>query len=339
MDTFVDSSWYFFRYCDPRNEDMPFDPEIAAQWTPVDQYIGGDSHAVMHLIYTRFWTKFMRDIGLVSFDEPVKRLLTQGMVTNRVEGTDDWKAMSKSLGNGVDPDEMIAAFGADAARLFILFAAPVENELRWLESGIEGAVRFIRRVYTMVGRWHERLSVGAADSAEGSSSEARALRRKTHQTIAKVTSDFEGLHLNTIVAALMELFNELSDLNADPAGASASDVFAVREALESLVTMLAPFSPHVAEEMWESLGHQGGLLGSGRWPHADAELARREELEIPIQVNGKLRSRLLTSPEVSEEELRTAALNDEKVKELIAGHEVVKVIVVPRRLVNVVMKD
>src|SRR2546428_3550126 len=167
MDTFVDSSWYFFRYCDPRNDALPFDPEIVKEWTPVDQYIGGDSHAVMHLIYTRFWTKFMRDIGLVSFDEPVKRLLTQGMVTNRVEGTDEWKAMSKSLGNGVDPDEMIVAFGADAARLFILFAAPVENELRWSESGIEGAVRFLRKIYTMVWRWHERLSnIGAGDNAE-----------------------------------------------------------------------------------------------------------------------------------------------------------------------------
>jgi len=340
MDTFVDSSWYFFRYCDPRNEEMPFDPKLAAQWTPVDQYIGGDSHAVMHLIYTRFWNKFMRDIGMVSFDEPVKRLLTQGMVTNQVEGTDEWKAMSKSLGNGVDPDEMIAAFGADAARLFILFAAPVENELRWLESGIEGAVRFIRRVYTMVGRWQERLAVGADDPVDAGEfiSAARALRRKTHQTIAKVTSDFEGLHLNTIVAALMELFNELSDFNAEPVGASAADEFAVREALESLVIMLAPFSPHVAEEMWESLGHKGGLLGSARWPQADVDLARREELEIPIQVNGKLRSRLLTSPDVTEDELRTAALADEKVKELIAGREVVKVIVVPQRLVNVVIR-
>ncbi|HAF25240.1 MAG TPA: leucine--tRNA ligase, partial [Blastocatellia bacterium] len=153
------------RYCDPRNEAEPFSPDIARQWTPVDQYIGGDSHAVMHLIYTRFWTKFMRDIGLVSFDEPVKKLLTQGMVTNRVEGTDEWKAMSKSLGNGVDPDEMIAAFGADAARMFILFAAPVENELRWSETGIEGAVRFLRRVYTMVWRWHERLSQRRATPA------------------------------------------------------------------------------------------------------------------------------------------------------------------------------
>ena len=337
MDTFVDSSWYFFRYCDPRNESAPFDPEIVKRWTPVDQYIGGDSHAVMHLIYTRFWTKFMRDIGLVEFDEPVKRLLTQGMVTNRVEGTDEWKAMSKSLGNGVDPDEMIAAFGADATRLRVLFGAPVENELRWLESGIEGAVRFLRRVYTMVWRWQERLNnePRETDIAE-LSADARALRRKTHQTIAKITSDFDQLHLNTSVAALMELFNELSDFNADPGAATAADVFVVREALEALVAMLGPFSPHVADEMWEALGHSGGLRAD--WPIADAELARREELEIPIQVNGKLRSRVITSPEVSEEELRAAALADEKVRALVDGHEVVKVIVVPRRLVNVVIR-
>ncbi len=340
MDTFVDSSWYFFRYIDPRNDDAAFDPKLTAQWTPVDQYIGGDSHAVMHLIYTRFWTKFMRDIGLVNFDEPVKRLLTQGMVTNRVEGTDEWKAMSKSLGNGVDPDEMIAAFGADATRLFVLFAAPVENELRWSESGIEGAVRFLRRVYTMVWRWQERLTNGAVEpGAVEFSPGARALRRKTHQTIAKITSDFEHLHLNTSVAALMELFNQLSEFNADPAQASDSDVFAVREALESLVIMLAPFAPHISEEMWEALGHAGGLLGeTPRWPVADPELARREELEIPIQVNGKLRSRVIAAPGVSEDELRQSALADERVQALIDGREVVKVIVVPERLVNVVIR-
>ncbi len=281
----------------------------------------------------------MRDLGLVSFDEPVKKLLTQGMVTNRVQGTDEWKAMSKSLGNGVDPDEMIAAFGADAARLFVLFAAPVENELRWSESGIEGAVRFLRRVYTMVWRWHERLANSSASVPGDEPSEGgRALRRKTHQTIAKVTSDFENLHLNTIVAALMELFNELSAFETEPATASDADAFAVREALESLVLMLAPFSPHAAEEMWEHLGHTGGLLKSGRWPQADAELAKLDELEIPIQVNGKLRSRLLASPQVTEEELRTAALNDEKIRAIIEGHEVVKVVVVPQRLVNVVVK-
>ena len=341
MDTFVDSSWYFFRYLDPRNNDAAFDPEMAKHWTPVDQYIGGDSHAVMHLIYTRFWTKFMRDLGLVNFDEPVKRLLTQGMVTNRVEGTDEWKAMSKSLGNGVDPDEMIAAFGADATRLFVLFAAPVENELRWSDTGIEGAVRFLRRVYTMIWKWQERLTNGGGGSpATEFSPEARTLRRKTHQTIAKITSDFEQLHLNTSVAALMELFNQLTDFNADPARASDADVFAVREALEALVVMLTPFSPHIAEELWENLGHSGGLLSeAARWPIADPELARREELEIPVQINGKLRSRVIAAPDVSEDDLRTAALSDERVRSLIDGHEVVKVIVVPRRLVNIVIKS
>jgi leucyl-tRNA synthetase len=344
MDTFVDSSWYFFRYCDPRNETAPFDPETARHWTPVDQYIGGDSHAVMHLIYTRFWTKVMRDLGLVFFDEPVKRLLTQGMVTNRVEGTDEWKAMSKSLGNGVDPDEMIAAFGADAARLFVLFAAPVENELRWSESGIEGAVRFLRRVYTMVWRWHERLSNVPSQDRNSApvtgelSSAGRALRRKTHQTIARITNEFDDLHFNTNIAALMELFNELSDFQADPANAADDDLFVVREALETLVVMITPFAPHAAEEMWEALGHQGGLLHSASWPQPDPEPARSEELEIPVQVNGKLRSRLLTSPEVSEEELRAAALADERIRSLIEGHEVVKVIVVPQRLVNIVVR-
>jgi leucyl-tRNA synthetase len=337
MDTFVDSSWYFFRYCDPQNESAPFDSRITKRWTPVDQYIGGDSHAVMHLIYTRFWTKFMRDLGLVDFDEPVQRLLTQGMVTNQVEGTDEWKAMSKSLGNGVDPDEMIAAFGADATRLFVLFAAPVENELRWSESGIEGAVRFLRRVYTLVWRWRERLDQPDGPvNADEYSAGARALRRKTHQTIAKVTSDFEGLHLNTSVAALMELFNQLGEFNAEPGKATNADVFAVREALNALVVMLGPFAPHVAEELWEVLGHAGGLQAD--WPVADPELARREELEIPIQVNGKLRSRVITTPEVSEDELRAAALADEKIQALVAGHEIAKVIIVPRRLVNIVIR-
>ena len=198
----------------------------------------------------------------------------------------------------------------------------------------------MRRVYTMVWRWQERLAEGSIDRAGTESGpEARALRRKTHQTIAKITSDFDELHLNTSVAALMELLNQISDFNADPARASAEDVFAVREALESLVIMLTPFAPHVAEEMWEGLGHAGGLLHEApRWPIADPELARREELEIPIQVNGKLRSRVIAAPDVSEEELRASALADERVRALTDGHEVVKVIVVPRRLVNVVIR-
>jgi leucyl-tRNA synthetase len=343
MDTFVDSSWYFFRYCDPQNEAAPFDREMAAYWTPVDQYIGGIDHAVMHLLYTRFWTKVMRDIGLVSFDEPVKRLMTQGMVTNLVEGTSEWKRMSKSLGNGVDPDDMIAAYGADAVRLFILFAAPPENELRWAESGIEGAVRFLRRVWGMVWRWSERLADASRKEslpeAAAFSDAARALRRKTHQTIARITDDFEALHFNTSVAALMELSNALSDFGAQPSSDSAADVFAVREALEALVVMLTPFAPHVAEEMWECLGHAGGLpKGEAKWPVANAELARKEELEIPVQVNGKLRSRIRATPDTSEEALKAAALADEKVRGLTEGKQVVKVIVVPQRLVNVVVR-
>ena len=341
MDTFVDSSWYFFRYTDPRDEAMPFDPEIAAKWTPVDQYIGGDSHAVMHLIYTRFWNKVMRDLGLVKFNEPVKRLLTQGMVTNLVEGTNEWKAMSKSLGNGVDPDEMIEAFGADATRLFVLFAAPVENELRWSESGIEGAVRFLRRVWTMVHRFARAPRPVVDEQAGGqltNSDAARALRRKTHQTIARVTSDFEKLDLNTNVAALMELLNALSEFNVDPETASASEAFVAYEAIEALIVMLAPFAPHVAEEMWEGLGHEGGLLRSASWPVADPELAKKEELEIPVQVNGKLRSRVVVTPDISEADLRTIALADTRVQSFIDGHQVVKVIVVPQRLVNVVVK-
>jgi leucyl-tRNA synthetase len=297
----------------------------------------------MHLLYTRFWTKVMRDIGLVSFNEPVRRLMTQGMVTNQVEGTNDWKRMSKSLGNGVDPDDMIAAYGSDAVRLFVLFAAPPENELRWQETGIEGAVRFLRRVYGMVWRWHERLSDAlqrqAEPGAEEFSAEARSLRRKTHQTIARITADFEELHFNTSVAALMELSNALGDFQVEPQTASPGEVYAVREALESLVTMLAPFTPHVAEEMWEALGHAGGILSSGaRWPQADSELARKEELEIPVQVNGKLRSRIRATPDTPEEELREAALSDDKIQSFTEGRDIVKVIVVPQRLVNIVVR-
>ncbi len=341
MDTFIDSSWYFFRYCDPHNDSAPFDPEIIARWLPVDQYIGGDEHAVMHLMYSRFWTKVMRDLGLVHFNEPFKCLRTHGMLTNIVRETGEWKAMSKSLGNGVDPDEMIDAYGADATRLFILFAAPVENELRWSEAGIEGAVRFLRRVWAMVSRWRRRLSGGNrnGEPAAGEfSAAARALRRKTHQTIARVTDDFEKLDLNTNVSALMELSNAIGEFNADPQTASDADVFAVGEAIEALVVMLAPFCPHVAEEMREGLGHEGGLLKRAVWPKANPELARKEALEIPIQVNGKLRSRVVVPADASEADLRAAALADEKVRSYLDGHEVVKVVVVPQRLVNVVVR-
>jgi leucyl-tRNA synthetase len=381
MDTFVDSSWYFFRYCDPANDAAPFDKEKVAYWTPVDQYIGGVEHAVMHLLYMRFWTKFMRDIGLVTFGEPVKKLMTQGMVVaetflrdgeeagqkiyfnpSDVEAVRDDKGrireatlvsdgqpvsvgpfekMGKSKNNGVDPHEMISAYGADAARMFVLFAAPVENDLRWQEAGIDGALRFLRRVYSFVYRWRDPLRDAPKDAASAGefSSEAHALRQATHRTIERVTNDIEGMRYNTAVSALMELSNALGDFKTSPESASPSDLFAVRETLESLVLMLAPFAPHVAEEMWEGLGHEGGILRSGaRWPEFDEALTRRDELEIAVQVNGKLRGRVSVSADATEEETREAALSDEKVRAWTDGKQIVKTVVVPGRLVNVVVR-
>jgi leucyl-tRNA synthetase len=381
MDTFVDSSWYFFRYCDPKNADAPFDKDVVAYWTPVDQYIGGVEHAVMHLLYTRFWTKVMRDIGLVAFDEPIRKLFTQGMVVaetfyregeeagqkNYINPADvevvrdergrvasatlasdglpvtvgPFEKMSKSANNGVDPNEMIAAYGADATRMFVLFAAPVENDLRWQEAGINGTQGFLRRVYTFVYRWRARFADAPKDAASAGefSAEARALRHETHRTIERVTNDFEGLRYNTAVAAMMELSNAFGDFKASPDTASPSDLFAAREALEALVLMLAPFAPHFSEETWEALGHEGGLLrGDARWPAFDEALARKDEVEIAVQVNGKLRGRVAIAASATEDETREAALSDERVRAWTEGKQIVKTVVVPGRLVNVVVR-
>jgi len=374
MDTFVDSTWYFFRYCDPHNADLPFDPEIARYWLPVDQYIGGIDHAVMHLLYTRFWTKMMRDLGLVGFDEPAMRLLTQGMVVGesyysksresyvvpdevdikRDENgrvlkasllTDDSEVrvavekMSKSKHNGVDPDDMISIYGADAVRLFVLFAAPAENELVWQETGIEGAVRFLQRIWRFVLKWKPEIE-GIEPGGSGGSGTARDLRRKAHQTVFRIQESFESGHFNTPVAALMELLNTLHDVELEPESASDDEKAAVREALEFLILMLAPYAPHFSEEVWEALtGSESGLLGSGaRFPAADSEIAKAEEVEIAVQVNGKLRARIYASPEATNSELEEAALADPKVREYTEAGEVAKVIVVPGRLVNVVVK-
>jgi leucyl-tRNA synthetase len=376
MDTFVDSSWYFFRYTDPNNEILPFDPETAAFWTPVDQYIGGDDHAVMHLIYTRFWTKVMRDLGLVKFSEPVKSLLTQGMVVGETFFDDstgkriyhapddvyverDGKGrivsatskdgrplkfaierMSKSKGNGVDPDEMVEAYGADAARLFVLFAAPIENELVWHEAGIEGAVRFLQRVWRQAFRWHTavRSLDPAADLRFGD--DARRLRRKTHQTIKRVSDSLDSLQFNTPVAALMELSNAIGDVSMDPDQAAADIIFAVREALIALAVMLAPFAPHVAEELYEELSRSnaGLIVGGVLFPEFDPELAKEDEIEIAVQVNGKLRSKVYAAPDAANEDLEKLAMADEKAAEYTSGKEIIKVIVVPGRLVNIVVK-
>ena len=374
MDTFVDSSWYFFRYTDPKNSEMPFAPEIAERWTPVDQYIGGDDHAVMHLIYTRFWAKVMRDLGLVKFDEPVSRLLTQGMVVGEtffddesgkrlyhppeaVDITRDAKGkitdarskdgkplkhaierMSKSKGNGVDPDEMVEIYGADATRLFVMFAAPIENELVWNEAGIEGAVRFLQRVWRLVEKWRDGLTV--SEPGETSGDVARALRRKTHQTIKRVGDSLEHLQLNTPVAALMELANAIGDVDADPVAATNDIKFAVKEALTSLVVMMTPFAPHTAEELYADLtGDDRGMIPSGaRFPQFNEELAKADEIEIPVQVNGKLRSRIFAPPSASNDDLQKLAIADPKIGELVDGKEVIKVVVVPGRLVNYVVR-
>lgn len=343
MDTFVDSCWYYFRYCDPRNDRAPFDPDIIRYWLPVDQYIGGVEHAIMHLLYTRFWCKVMRDLGLVDIAEPVTRLLTQGMVLNIVTSgpyAGRWLAMSKSLGNGVDPDEMVSKYGADTLRVFILFAAPPQAELQWKEEGVEGAFRFLRRLHTMVWRWRTAVPDAPAVSREQLTPAQRALVRKTHQTIRGVTQDFEAdLQLNTAIAKLMELLNAIADFDGEVGGPEAAgemDRAVMGEALRALVALLAPFAPHIAEEMWEGLGQTTSLTRQP-WPTFDEALAREDTLEIPVQVNGKLRSRIFLPPGTSREEYERAALADERVRAFIDGKKVVKVIVVPERLVNVVV--
>lgn len=361
MDTFVDSAWYYFRYCDPQNTNQPFAPEVAAYWTPVDQYIGGIEHAVLHLIYTRLWTKIMRDLGLITFGEPVRKLLTQGMVTLATYrcSEHDWlyptevvdgkckfcgrtvdvgriEKMSKSKKNTVDPDEMIRIYGADTVRLFMLFAAPPEKDLEWSEAGAEGASRFLGRVWRIVYKWRERL--GQAEAGEFSA-EARALRRKTHQTIKRVTHDIgERMNFNTAVAGMMELTNEIYAFDGSlKADAAPPDEFAMKEALESLVKLLAPFTPHVAEELWAGLGNNEVLLAS-QWPAFDAELAKEEELEIPVQLNGKLIARVTVAADISDDAMKEAALASDRVQAKLEGKEIIKTIVVPKRLVNVVAR-
>jgi leucyl-tRNA synthetase len=335
MDTFVDSSWYFYRYTDAHNDRAPFDGKIAQYWfgdRGIDQYIGGVEHAILHLIYSRFWTKFMRDLGMITNDEPVERLFTQGMVIK--EG----RKMSKNLGNVVSPDEMVARYGADAARLYSLFAAPPDRDLDWQDSGIEGIQRFLGRVYRFFIRnarpdhpdWPKPVPSEL-------SPEARAIQRKLHQTIKRVSDDFQGRwHFNTCISAIMELVNtlyaadEAITRNAVPAPFLA-------EVQRSLVLLLAPFAPYLAHDLWEMLGEKGNLL-KAPWPKYDSELAKEEEIEIPVQVNGKLRSRVTVPADADEAFVLERALADEKVKSAIAGKQIVKKIYVPGKMLNLVVK-
>jgi leucyl-tRNA synthetase len=319
MDTFVDSSWYFYRYCDAHNSTAPFDSKKAAAWIPVDQYIGGVEHAILHLIYSRFFTKVMRDIGLIENSEPFKRLFTQGMVVK------DGAKMSKSKGNVVSLDEMTERFGADTGRVFELFAAPPEKDMDWTDTGAEGAYRFLGRVFRFVTR-------NMGKTAAGDPAADRRALRKLHQTIRKVTEDFDNRwHFNTSIAALMELINTLYD---EEAGLSAA---ALGQILPSLSLLLGPFAPYLAEELWEQLGRKGPVFRQP-WPTYDEALAKEDAADIVLQVNGKVRGRLSVAFGTSEDELKKLALADPKVQPFIEGKQVVKVIVVPDKLVNIVVK-
>jgi leucyl-tRNA synthetase len=322
MDTFVDSSWYFYRYCDPRNDRLPYDPEIIAYWFPIDQYIGGIEHAILHLIYSRFFCKVMRDLGLIRHDEPVRRLFTQGMVLK------DGAAMSKSRGNVVGADDLASRYGADTGRLFVLFAAPPEKELEWQDTGVEGMHRFLARTYRFVTRNVDRVRSNEAGDPEAD----RRTLRKLHQTVRKITQDFEvRWHFNTSIAALMELLNELHALEARLSAA------VLREALEKITLMLAPFVPYLAEELWEELGRQGPVFKQP-WPEYDEELAREEEVEVVVQVNGRVRSHIRVPLGAPREELERLALQDDKIRSFVEGKQIVRVIVVPDKLVNVVVR-
>jgi leucyl-tRNA synthetase len=334
MDTFVESSWYFFRYCSPRFEGGMFEPGAAAYWMPVDQYIGGIEHAVLHLLYARFYTKVLRDLGLTTVSEPFTAMLTQGMVIK------DGAKMSKSKGNVVDPDDLIRRYGADTARLFSLFAAPPEKDLDWNDRGVEGASRFLNRVWRFVHTHLAELRGAAPRSAEPLSPTGRAFRRTVHETIRRVTEDIEReFHFNTAISAVMELVNALYEFErASLDGVAGGERGAcLREAVETLLLLLGPVCPHVTEELWAALGHAESLFRQ-RWPEPDPVALVREEVTVVVQVDGKVRSRLTVEAGASEEEVRRLALADGKIQPWTSGREVARVVVVPGRLVNVVTR-
>jgi leucyl-tRNA synthetase len=344
MDTFVDSSWYFYRYTDAKNAKAPFDSDIVKYWFPIDQYIGGVEHAILHLIYSRFWTKVMRDLGLVENDEPVRRLFTQGMVIK------DGHKMSKSKGNVVSPDDMVARYGADAARAYSLFAAPPDRDLDWQEDGVAGVSRFLARVWRLTTKYAPVARAGRGEShpfgterrMDGAQAAAPTgvslkLLRKLHQTIAKITLDFDGRwHFNTCIAAVMELVNEIQAADAQLAAGEVPPPVML-ELLRSLVLLLAPFAPHLVAELWEELGEASSVLRAP-WPTSDPELAKEDELEVPVQINGKLVTVVRVAADADTKTIEAVALADEKIQARIAGKTVVKVIVVPRKLVNLVVK-
>ena len=327
MDTFICSSWYYYRYTDPKNTERPFDRDKVNYWAPVDQYIGGIEHAILHLLYARFFTKVLRDAGMLDFDEPFTNLLTQGMVIK------DGAKMSKSLGNVVSPEEIIDRYGADTARLFILFAAPVDRDLDWSDQGVEGAYRFLGRVWRILGQFAETIKGAPAsyDAATLSTEEAE-LRRVLHATIKKVTEDVRDRFMfNTAISSIMELVNALyafQDKELTPGLA--------RETASALVRMLAPFAPHITAELWAELF--GGNVHAQTWPQYDAAALVQDEVEIVLQINGKVRDRVQVATGLDRAALEQLAAELPRAKELTAGKTIVKVVCVPGKLVNIVVK-
>ena len=335
LDTFLCSSWYFDRYTSPRSEEAPFSKQNSNYWMPVDQYVGGIEHAILHLLYSRFFNLALNDLGLTQALEPFDHLLTQGMVIK------DGAKMSKSKGNVVDPDEIISNYGADTARVFILFAAPPVKDLEWSDQGVEGCSRFLKRVWRIFGEFMEETKTVKLPDESFTSSvpEIKALRRMTHITIRRVTDDIETrMQFNTAIAAIMELVNHLFSLrdwwsnNRDE-----SARMAMREALETLILTLSPFAPHIAEEMAEEMG-LAKTMGQWTWPKYKEKLTQTDDILIVLQVNGKVRHKISVISDISEEDLKTRSLEDPKIKDWTQDKEIKKVIVVPKKLVNIVVQ-
>ncbi len=329
MDTFVESSWYFARYTCPRFTDSPLNKQQASHWLPVDQYIGGVEHAILHLLYSRFFTKVLRDLGYLDIDEPFTNLLTQGMVIK------DGSKMSKSKGNVVDPNDLIQEFGADTVRLFSLFAAPPEKDLEWSSKGVEGASRFLNRVYRYIAQ-NSALFLHTETPSEPLNEKSKILHRKTHQTIKKVSDNIENnFHFNTAISAIMELFNTLST-TGDTSSKDVADPTIIQGAMQAMLVLLSPMVPHFSAEMWEIIGNEGSIELE-QWPIFNPEAAREELLIIVVQVNGKVRARLEVEAEIDEEELKSLAIADEKVQKFTQGKKIKKTIVIKKKLVNIVV--
>jgi leucyl-tRNA synthetase len=328
MDTFVQSSWYFLRYCCPEFDNGPIEKGEAEYWMSVDQYIGGIEHAVLHLLYARFFTKVMRDLGHVDIDEPFTNLLTQGMVIK------DGSKMSKSKGNVVDPDALIQKYGADTARVFSLFAAPPEKDLDWSDQGVDGSYRFLNRVWKLVFELKPLIDESGKLEVDRLGDEGKALRRVLHKTIRKVTEDVgDRFHFNTAISAIMELVNAVSSFDSK---ADSANRPVLKESIDALVLMLAPFAPHFAEELWHELGHNGGVEAQG-WPKFDPSAAVDEELLVVLQVNGKLRGKVTVPAGATQEAVQSAAFADPKVQVYLEGKTIRKVIFVPGKLLNIVV--